>query len=46
MTALGFAERALVRALGVPAGDFRDWPAIAAWSKQIAADLQPPDASL
>lgn len=41
MNALGFAERALVRSLRAPAGDFRDWPAIAAWSKQIAADLQP-----
>ena len=45
MATLGFAERALVRALRVPAGDFRDWPAIAAWSKQIAADLQPTDAT-
>jgi len=39
MDRLGFAERALVRALRVPEGDFRDWPAIAAWSRQIAADL-------
>jgi menaquinone-dependent protoporphyrinogen oxidase len=43
MSTLGFAERALVRALRVPAGDFRDWPAIGAWSKQIAAELQPAD---
>lgn len=40
MDQLGFTERAMVRALRVPAGDFRDWPAIAAWSRQMAADLR------
>lgn len=40
MGALGFTERAMVRALRVPEGDFRDWPAIAAWSRDIAADLR------
>lgn len=40
MDLLGFTERAMVRALRVPAGDFRDWPAIAAWSRQIAAELR------
>lgn len=40
MAQLGFTERAMVRALRVPAGDFRDWPAIAAWSRQMAADLR------
>lgn len=43
MEALAFAERALVRALRVPAGDFRDWPAIASWSRRIAADLRSAD---
>jgi menaquinone-dependent protoporphyrinogen oxidase len=36
---LGFAEKAVVRALRVPAGDFRDWDAITAWAKHIAAEL-------
>ena len=44
MSLLGFAERALVRALRVPPGDFRDWPAIAEWSRRIAADLKAPSA--
>ena len=25
----------------VPAGDFRDWPAIEAWAEGIARELQP-----
>jgi menaquinone-dependent protoporphyrinogen oxidase len=33
------AEKAVVRALRVPAGDFRDWDAITAWAKHIAAEL-------
>lgn len=36
---LGFAERAIVRALRVPDGDFRDWVAIDAWAGRIAAAL-------
>lgn len=36
---LGFAERAIVRALRVPDGDFRDWVAIDAWAGSIAAVL-------
>lgn len=36
---LGFAERAIVRALRVPDGDFRDWVAIDAWAGQIGAAL-------
>lgn len=36
---LGFGERALVRALRVPVGDFRDWDAVAAWADGIAEAL-------
>lgn len=39
---LGFAERALVRALHVPAGDYRDWEDIGAWAGSIAEDLRAP----
>ncbi len=35
-TTLGFVERALVRALRTPEGDFRDWEAIRAWAATIA----------
>ncbi|MFA9432512.1 flavodoxin domain-containing protein [Egicoccus sp. AB-alg2] len=36
---LGFAERAIVRALHAPVGDFRDWAAIAAWADEIHEQL-------
>ena len=36
---LGFGERALMLALRVPEGDFRDWPEIAAWAKMIAGAI-------
>ena len=36
---LGFAERAMVTALRVADGDFRDWDAIDSWGRQIAAEL-------
>lgn len=36
---LGFGERALVRALRVPEGDYRDWEAVDAWAESLAADL-------
>ncbi len=36
---LGFAERAIVRALHAPDGDFRDFDEIAAWARGIAAAL-------
>lgn len=39
---LGFGEKAVVRALRVPDGDFRDWSAITAWATQIAAELTRP----
>lgn len=37
---LGFAERAVVRALHVPVGDYRDWDEIGAWAGTIAQDLR------
>ncbi len=36
---LGFGEKAMVRALRVPDGDFRDWAAVAAWAADIAGIL-------
>jgi menaquinone-dependent protoporphyrinogen oxidase len=36
---LHFGEKALVLALRVPDGDFRDWDAIDAWGAQIIAEL-------
>lgn len=36
---LGFGEKAVVMALRVADGDFRDWDAIDAWGAQIAGDL-------
>lgn len=29
----------------IPAGDYRDWPAIEAWADGIARDLQPVEAT-
>ncbi|MCA3748081.1 MAG: hypothetical protein IN808_02955 [Rubrobacter sp.] len=37
--ALGFGEKAIVLALRVPEGDFRDWEAIREWAQEIAAEL-------
>lgn len=37
---LGFGERAMVRAFHAPIGDFRDWDAIAAFSREIAVKLR------
>jgi menaquinone-dependent protoporphyrinogen oxidase len=39
---LGFGEKAVVLALRVADGDFRDWDAIDAWSAQIAEELSRP----
>lgn len=36
---LGFAERAVVKALRAPVGDFRDWEIITAWAAEIAGAL-------
>jgi menaquinone-dependent protoporphyrinogen oxidase len=38
---LSFPERAIVSALRVPEGDFRDWPEITGWATGIATALQP-----
>jgi menaquinone-dependent protoporphyrinogen oxidase len=37
---LGFAERAVLRVVRAPDGDFRDWDAIEAWASTIAGFLQ------
>ena len=39
---LGLAERAMVAALRVADGDFRDWDTIDSWGRQIAAELSLP----
>lgn len=39
---LGVAERAMVAALRVADGDFRDWDTIDSWGRQIAAELGKP----
>jgi menaquinone-dependent protoporphyrinogen oxidase len=39
--ALGFAEKAIVLALRVAEGDFRDWDAIRIWAGEIATELHP-----
>jgi menaquinone-dependent protoporphyrinogen oxidase len=38
---MNFGERLIVRAIGAPAGDFRNWDAIAAWAAKIATVLSP-----
>ena len=37
---LGFGERAVVSALKVPSGDFRDWDEIRRWATGIAQELK------
>jgi menaquinone-dependent protoporphyrinogen oxidase len=37
---LGFGERAIVSALKVPEGDFRDWDEIRSWASSIVEELQ------
>jgi menaquinone-dependent protoporphyrinogen oxidase len=37
--ALSLRERALVRMVKAPYGDFRDWTAITAWAEQVALEL-------
>jgi menaquinone-dependent protoporphyrinogen oxidase len=38
-SALSRIERLMVRALRAPEGDFRDWDAIRAWARGVAAEL-------
>ncbi|MGH2380694.1 MAG: flavodoxin domain-containing protein [Candidatus Limnocylindria bacterium] len=37
---LGFGERALVKMVCAPYGDYRNWPEIAAWAREIAGELR------
>ena len=37
---LGFGERALVKMVRAPYGDYRTWPEIAEWAREIAGDLK------
>lgn len=37
---LGFGEKAIVVALRVPEGDYRDWDDIASWASEIAGAIQ------
>lgn len=37
---LGMGEKLMVKAVKAPYGDFRDWQAITAWAREIAAVLQ------
>jgi menaquinone-dependent protoporphyrinogen oxidase len=38
---LGIGEKLVVGAVRAPDGDFRDWDAISAWGREIAAELRP-----
>jgi menaquinone-dependent protoporphyrinogen oxidase len=40
---LGFAERAIVKLVKAPYGDFRDWAEISAWASEIAEAVVPAD---
>jgi menaquinone-dependent protoporphyrinogen oxidase len=40
LSALGLRERVLTRLLHVPAGDYREWAAAAAWATAIARTLE------
>jgi menaquinone-dependent protoporphyrinogen oxidase len=37
---LGLKERAAVRFVGAPEGDFRDWEAIREWAREIAREVR------
>lgn len=37
---LGFGERALVKMVRAPYGDYRNWPEIAEWAREIAGGLK------
>ncbi len=36
---LSLAERLIAKVVKAPAGDFRDWPKIDSWAKQVASSL-------
>ncbi len=38
---MGLTDRAVVRLIGAPTGDRRDWPAIAAWARGLVPLLGP-----
>lgn len=37
---LSFGEKAIVRAMRIPDGDFRDWEAIDAWGRALAREIR------
>jgi menaquinone-dependent protoporphyrinogen oxidase len=39
-TKLNFIEKWMLKNVNSPAGDFRDWEAVAAWAQSIAAQLE------
>jgi menaquinone-dependent protoporphyrinogen oxidase len=39
MDKLAFEERMVVKAMGAPAGDFRDWDDIRSWTEDIASSV-------
>ena len=41
---LNFIERWMIKNVGAPLGDFRDWDAISAWAESIAEELARPRA--
>ncbi len=43
---MGFAERTIIKLVGAPYGDFRNWDEIRAWAREIAAVLTREDAAL
>jgi menaquinone-dependent protoporphyrinogen oxidase len=46
---LGLGERLIVRVVHAPAGDFRDWDTVVAWSREIGRELLrtgPPNPSI
>jgi menaquinone-dependent protoporphyrinogen oxidase len=40
MDKLNLAEKVIAKVMRAPVGDFRDWDAITAWAKEIAAVLK------
>jgi menaquinone-dependent protoporphyrinogen oxidase len=46
LQSMHFGERLVIKALGAPVGDFRDWNMITQWAHDIATTLQPLEATL